>query len=80
MMATGASARAISLSRNAPGRLGPSALQSSFGRLDTCQTIMPCGGLTRRQIDGASFAGWAGLASWLGRRLAPRTEGQPGRG
>ncbi len=47
----------------ASSRLGPSALQSRLDEMDMGQTLMPCGGMTRHQIDGASFGSLADLAA-----------------
>lgn len=45
----------LDLPRIAQGRLGPSALQGQCEEMALGQTLMPCGGLTRRQIDSAGF-------------------------
>lgn len=80
MTASGAAARSCHLSHDAPGRLGPSALQSAFDRVEPVQSVMPCGGLTRSQIDGVSFAGLADLVSGLRRKLAQVVARTPHRG
>lgn len=70
MTARDADARALSLARLAPSRLGPMALQRGLDDMDCVQTFLPCGGLTRRQIDDVSFAPLAGLIARLRVRLA----------
>lgn len=77
MTATVAMAQALCLSRLVPSRLGPSALQSRLDEVEGTQMLMPCGGLTRRQIEGASLPRLADLAARLRRRLGLHATGRP---
>lgn len=69
------SARSLCLPFIAPSRLGPSALQCRMDEMAMGQTLMPCGGLTRRQIDGASFGSLGDLAARLRRIWRRRAAG-----
>lgn len=78
-----AAAREICLSRigsGSPqtGRFTAAALQHGLDTARTCHPVLPCGGLTRDQIDAVNFDRltrlFAGLARWLGRR---HTTGRP---
>ena len=80
MTATGSMTQALSLSRLVSSRLGPSALQSRLDEVEGTQMLMPCGGLTRRQIEGASLPRLADLATRLCRRFGLRATGRPNEG
>lgn len=46
-------ATSLHLPRIAQGRLGPLAVQGQWEEMAMGQTLMPCGGLTRGQIERA---------------------------
>ena len=62
-------ATSLQLPRVAQGRLGPLALQGQWEEMAMGQTLMPCGGLTRGQIDSLRLSGVAEAAGNLLNRV-----------
>lgn len=70
-----AASHELGLSCLGSGRLGAVALQHSMETADMARGTLPCGGLTRRQIEGVSLDRLTrpllGLGRWLGRWTRP---------
>lgn len=62
-------ATSLHLPRVAQGRLGPPALQGQWEVMAMGQTLLPCGGLTRGQIEAGVFNGLRVWVSTLQKRL-----------
>lgn len=70
-----AAARELCLSRLGSGRFSAAALQRALGASDLTHPVLPCGGLTRHQIEGVRFDRLtdllASLGRWFGHQASP---------
>lgn len=64
-----AAARELCLSRLGSGRFSAAALQRDFDTADLTHPVLPCGGLTRHQIEGVRFDRLTDLLARFGRRF-----------